>query len=72
VVKLKGRGRIAEGMKADLVLMDWEKLGYTIDFNKPTTPPEGIRYVWVNGTPDLEEGKLTHALTGKVIRKTAM
>jgi len=72
VVKLKGRGRIAEGMKADLVLMDWEKLSYTIDFNKPTTPPEGIRYVWVNGVPALEEGALTHALTGEVIRKTAM
>jgi len=69
LVKLNDRGRIAEGMQADLVLMDWEKLGYTIDFNKPTTPPDGIRYVWVNGTPALKEGELTHALTGRVIRK---
>jgi len=70
VVKLKDRGRIAEGMKADLVLLDWDQLGYTIDFNKPTTPPDGIRYVWVNGVSALEEGTLTHALTGKVLRKT--
>ncbi|MBR5471513.1 MAG: amidohydrolase family protein [Oscillibacter sp.] len=70
VVKLKDRGRIEKGMYADLVLLDWEKLGYTIDFNKPTLPPDGIRYVWVNGIPALEEGVLTHALTGRVLRKT--
>lgn len=69
IVKLPARGRIAVGMKADLVLLDWEKLGYTIDFNHPTLPPSGIDTVWVNGVPALEGGKLTHALTGEVITR---
>ena len=45
----------------------WEKPGYTIDFNRPTLPPDGIRYVWVGGVPALAEGKLTHALNGSVL-----
>jgi N-acyl-D-amino-acid deacylase len=55
--------------QADLVLMDWDKLGYVIDFHKPNTPPTGFRYVFVNGVPALEEGELTYKLTGRVIRK---
>ena len=69
VVKLQDRGRIAVGKAADLVLLDWEKLGYVIDFHKPNTPPDGFRYVFVNGVPAMEEGKLTRKLTGRVIRK---
>jgi len=69
LIKLKDRGRIAVGQQADLVLMDWEKLGYVIDFHKPNTPPTGFRYVFVNGVPALKEGELTYKLTGRVIRK---
>ena len=67
MVGIADRGRIAEGLQADLVLLDWEKLGYTIDFNNPSKQPEGIHYVWVNGVPALAEGKLTHALNGRVL-----
>ncbi len=70
LIKMNDRGRIAEGLQADLVLLDWEKLGYTIDFNRPTLPPDGIRYVWVNGVPALAEGNLTHTLTGQVITRS--
>ena len=70
VVKLKNRGRIRIGMQADLVLLNWDKLAYTIDFHNPSTPPDGFRYVWVNGVPAMEEGVLTHNLTGRVIRKS--
>lgn len=66
---ISGRGRIAEGMKADLVLMDWDKLNYVIDFNNPSTQPEGIRYVFVNGAAAMEEGVLTHVLSGEVLTK---
>ncbi len=69
MVGITDRGCIAEGMKADLVLMDWEKLNYVIDFNDPSKQPEGIRYVFVNGSVALEEGKLTHVLSGKVLTK---
>jgi len=69
IMRLSDRGRIAEGTKADLVLFDWDKLDYTVDFNNPSTPPTGIDYVFVNGIPALEKGALTHALTGKVLTR---
>lgn len=69
IMEITDRGSIAPGMKADLVLLDWEDLGYTVDFNDPSIQPDGIRYVWVNGVPALAEGQLTHALTGQVITR---
>lgn len=69
MIGIAARGCIAEGMKADLVLMDWDKLNYVIDFNNPSIPPTGIRYVFVNGSVALEEGRLTHALSGEVLTK---
>ena len=71
IMRLADRGRIAEGAKADLVLFDWENLSFVVDFNNPSTPPTGIDYVFVNGVPALEKGALTHALTGKVIRRNS-
>ena len=69
IMRIPDRGRIAVGNKADLVLLDWEKLGYTTDFTKPSTPPSGIDYVFVNGTPALDQGVLTRACTGKVLTR---
>ncbi|MBR3640635.1 MAG: amidohydrolase family protein [Oscillibacter sp.] len=69
IMGLHDRGVIREGMRADLVLLDWNKLGFTNDFNHPEIPPTGIRSVWVNGVPALTEGKLTHALTGRVLTR---
>ena len=69
VLKLPDRGIIKEGMKADLNLIDWEKLGYTIDFTDPSVPPTGIDCVWVNGVPALKDGKLTYAGTGRVLTR---
>ena len=69
IMRISDRGRIAENMRADLVLLDWEKLGYTIDFSNPSTPPRGIEYVFVNGVPALAESRLTHALSGRVLTR---
>ena len=69
IMNLSDRGQIAEGMQADLVLLDWENLSYTVDYNNPSIPAKGIRYVFVNGMPAMEEGELTKAATGKLITK---
>jgi len=69
IMRISDRGRIAVGNKADLILLDWEKLGYTTDFANPSTPPSGIDYVFVNGVPALEKGTLTHACTGEVLTR---
>ena len=69
VMRITNRGRIQVGAKADLVLLDWAKLGYTVDFNNPSQPPSGIDYVFVNGVPAMQNGKLTHACTGEVLTR---
>lgn len=69
IMRLADRGRIAEGIKADLLVLDWDKLGYTVDFNDPSTPPVGIDYVFVNGAVALSQGELTHVLSGQVLTR---
>ena len=38
-------------------------------FEDPSQPPEGIRWVIVNGEIAVEEGKITGATSGKVLRR---
>ena len=40
-------------------------------FEKPNQLSEGMRFVLVNGVPVIEEGKMTNALPGKVVRGPA-
>jgi len=69
IMELSDRGRIQEGLQADLVLLDWDHLGYEIDYNNPSLPPKGIHYVFVNGVPALKDGQLTYAATGRVLTR---
>jgi len=40
-------------------------------FEKPNQLSEGMQYVLVNGVPVIEQGKMTNALPGKVVRGPA-
>ncbi len=62
------RGRIAEGLAADLVLFDAERVEDRASFAEPTTVSVGIKYVLVNGQVVLESGTYTGAKPGKVLR----
>lgn len=64
---LADRGRIAPGMKADLVLFDPATIAETATFTRPA-PPRGIREVWVNGVRVLHEGTRCDARPGRVLR----
>ena len=48
-IGIKGRGEIREGNAADVVVMDWERLGSSASFSEPARTPTGIEYVLVNG-----------------------
>ena len=64
---LAGKGRIAEGMDADLVLMDVDKLQDNADFMHPRALCSGIEKVLVGGVVAYENGRLTGANPGRCV-----
>jgi len=67
--RLPGRGRIAPGMRADLVVFDPQQVADTATFSQPKTPAAGIRSVYVNGALAWHDGRATGARAGQVIRR---
>ena len=66
---LPDRGVIAPGMKADLVVFKPEAVKEGQDDLEPRQYPEGYSWVFVNGAAAMENGKLTHSRSGKVLRR---
>ena len=64
---LAGKGRIAEGMDADLVLMDVDRLQDNADFMHPRALCSGIEKVLVSGVVAYENGRLTGANPGRCV-----
>ncbi len=62
------RGKIAEGLAADLIVFDYQQLEDRADFVQPDALSEGMLHVIVNGTLVLEDGKYTGARPGRVLR----
>jgi N-acyl-D-amino-acid deacylase len=65
--KLKDRGLLREGMWADIVIFDPEKIHDTATFKSPHQYAEGMPFVLVNGTPVVFEGKHTGVYPGQVL-----
>jgi N-acyl-D-amino-acid deacylase len=61
------RGLLAEGMKADVVVFDPDRVIDKATFQDPHQYAEGVNYVVVNGTVVIEEGKHTGKKPGQVI-----
>jgi N-acyl-D-aspartate/D-glutamate deacylase len=62
------RGRIAEGLAADFIVFDYQKLADRATFSKPRETSEGVKFVLVNGTLVLDDGKFTGQRPGRVLR----
>ncbi len=69
-VGISDRGRVAKGMKADLVVFDAERVRDTATFDDPHQYAEGIRHVLVNGSEVVSEGAHTGSRPGEVLRKS--
>jgi N-acyl-D-amino-acid deacylase len=65
---LKDRGRIKEGMAADIVIFNPETVIDRATFSDPHQYPKGIEYVITNGTIVIQQEKHTGALSGKILR----
>ncbi len=68
---LRDRGLIREGMVADLVLFDPQRVQDKATFQQPHQYSEGFDLVMVNGAAIVENGKLAETRPGKIIRRQA-
>ena len=68
IYQLTGKGVIADGYDADLVLFDFDKIKDTADFLHPVSKAEGIEYVISDGKIVYKNKELTGEMPGKVIR----
>lgn len=67
-MRLTDRGVLKQGMWADVVAFDPETVRDRATFDDPNQLSEGMDYVLINGVPVIENGKMTGALPGKVLR----
>jgi N-acyl-D-amino-acid deacylase len=67
-LKLRRRGRLAEGNFADVVVFDAAAIQDHATFEDPHQFSTGVLHVWVNGGQVLADGELTGATPGRVVR----
>lgn len=68
---LKDRGLLREGMYADVVVLDPERVIDHATFERPHQLSTGVQHVWVNGTAVLRDGRHTGATPGRIVRGVA-
>src|SRR5579863_421149 len=67
-LRLTDRGVLKGGMWADVVVFDPATVRDLATFDNPNQLSEGMEYVLVNGVLVIDQGKMTGALPGKVLR----
>jgi dihydroorotase/N-acyl-D-amino-acid deacylase len=67
-MRLADRGVLEPGRWADVVVFDPQTVRDVATFEDPNRYAVGMRFVLVNGVPVIEEGKMTGATPGKVVR----
>ncbi|MBY0527000.1 MAG: D-aminoacylase [Gemmataceae bacterium] len=68
ILKLPERGYLKPGYFADVVVIDPQEYRDRGTYDKPHQYATGVRYLFVNGKPTIDEGKYTGALAGRVLR----
>jgi N-acyl-D-amino-acid deacylase len=67
-MRFTDRGVLKQGMWADVVVFDPATIRDQATFEDPNQLSQGMNYVLVNGLPVIDQGKMTGALPGKVLR----
>jgi N-acyl-D-amino-acid deacylase len=65
---LTDRGVLKQGMWADVVVFDPETIHEVATYENPNQLSSGMQYVLVNGVPVIQQGVMTGALPGQVLR----
>ena len=66
---LTDRGRLADGLKADIVVFDPARVRALATYDEPRQFPAGIPFVIVNGGLVIDGGEHTGALPGRALRR---
>ncbi len=69
ILGLKDRGRIAPGAFADVVVFDESTFADRSTYEQPTLLAVGVRYLLVNGTPAIDEGRFANVFAGRVLTR---
>jgi dihydroorotase/N-acyl-D-amino-acid deacylase len=67
-MRIADRGVLKQGMWADLVVFDADRVTDKATYEQPNQYSEGFRDVLVNGVPVIEDSRMTGKLPGKVLR----
>jgi len=67
-LRLEGRGLLRVGMWADVTIFDPATIRDLATFDNPNQHSQGMDYVLVNGVPVIDQGKMTGARPGRVLR----
>src|SRR5712671_5292459 len=65
---LRDRGLLKEGFFADITIFDPATISDKATYENPAQISEGVKYVFVNGKLEYEDGKLTGSKAGRVLR----
>jgi N-acyl-D-amino-acid deacylase len=66
-IGIKDRGRLKDGVFADVTIFDQDRVIDRATFENPHQFPIGIEYVIVNGQVTIDKGRHTGALAGRVL-----
>jgi N-acyl-D-amino-acid deacylase len=66
-MRIADRGLIREGMWADVVIFDYDKIQDRSTYDHPDVTPDGIDFVIVNGQVVIDHGKHTGLHPGKIL-----
>lgn len=69
LLRLKDRGFIKEGYKADIVVFDPKTIKDRATYEEPLLEPVGIEHVLVNGVQTVKFGEYTGSTSGEIIRR---
>lgn len=67
-LRLRDRGRLADGYFADVVVFDPETIADRATYEQPHQYAVGVQHVLVNGVPVIAGGEHTGATPGRVVR----
>ena len=66
--RLLDRGLLKEGYFADITVFDPNTIEDAATYTQPASVSKGVRFVFVNGQLEFENGRLTGAMAGQALR----